>query len=369
MMGHPVMPLGEPFVSEWSNRSGWNKGDYNGRSDRSDLSEKKPLADPFVEEWLKTAATRKPEASPLVQHLTIPEVRSQLMKGAELLSQLGSAHQALRGALSREDAEEWKRLKGKAELDMAAFLEVRERLGAPGLQDNLAKKMARIRSLRDRKKRRLREKKEDWKKSLEKAERVTEEWIKAKEQAALKMKMEKAVHASASGVLEEVKKKKTDVQQLLKLAEALKELRSLRREQSRKKGDAPPIEADEKFQRTQEALVEMLTQQSEVYRREEHALQVLLEEEVLEKMHSHQKEASSHARPQPPALWPHPALPTSDPWPQTTSDPWEACTNFYLCARSSKEAMVAIRSDWDSYISPHGSTLPDLVAPPPDGIL
>ncbi len=30
----------------------------------------------------------------------------------------------------------------------AAFLEVRERLGAPGLQDNLAKKMARIRSLR-----------------------------------------------------------------------------------------------------------------------------------------------------------------------------------------------------------------------------
>ncbi len=40
------------------------------------------------------------------------------MKGAELLSQLGSAHQALRGALSREDAEEWKRMKGKAELDM-----------------------------------------------------------------------------------------------------------------------------------------------------------------------------------------------------------------------------------------------------------
>ncbi len=47
--------------------------------------------------------------------------------------------------------------------------------------------------MQDRKKRRLREKKEDWKKSLEKAERVTEEWIKAKEQAALKMKMVKLV--------------------------------------------------------------------------------------------------------------------------------------------------------------------------------
>lgn len=55
-------------------------------------------------------------------------------------------------------------------------------------------------------------------------------------------------------------------------------------------GDAPPIEADEKFQETHEALVEMLTQQSEVYKREEHALRVLMEEEVMEKMHSHQKE-------------------------------------------------------------------------------
>ena len=55
-------------------------------------------------------------------------------------------------------------------------------------------------------------------------------------------------------------------------------------------GNAPPIEADEKFQETHEALVEMLTRQSEVYEREEHALRVLMEEEVMEKMHSHQKE-------------------------------------------------------------------------------
>ena len=55
-------------------------------------------------------------------------------------------------------------------------------------------------------------------------------------------------------------------------------------------GNAPPIEADEKFQSTHEALVELLTQQVGVYEREEHALRVLMEEEVLEKMQTHQKE-------------------------------------------------------------------------------
>ncbi len=54
-------------------------------------------------------------------------------------------------------------------------------------------------------------------------------------------------------------------------------------------GNAPPIEADEKFASTHEALVELLTQQVGVYEREEHALRVLMEEEVLEKMQSHQE--------------------------------------------------------------------------------
>ncbi len=47
---------------------------------------------------------------------------------------------------------------------------------------------------------------------------------------------EKSVQLSASGVLEEVKKKKTDVQRLLGVADTLKELRSIRREASRKEG-------------------------------------------------------------------------------------------------------------------------------------
>ena len=46
------------------------------------------------------------------------------------------------------------------------------------------------------------------------------------------------MQASASGVLEEVKRKKTDLKSLLDLAETLRELRTLRREASRKKGES-----------------------------------------------------------------------------------------------------------------------------------
>lgn len=44
------------------------------------------------------------------------------------------------------------------------------------------------------------------------------------------------MQSSASGVLEEVKKKKMDIQRLLGVADALKELRTIRRETSRKEG-------------------------------------------------------------------------------------------------------------------------------------
>ena len=49
-------------------------------------------------------------------------------------------------------------------------------------------------------------------------------------------------------------------------------------------GDAPPIEADLKFESTQAALEEMLTRQMGVYEKEEHALRVHMKEEVRDKM-------------------------------------------------------------------------------------
>ena len=51
-------------------------------------------------------------------------------------------------------------------------------------------------------------------------------------------------------------------------------------------GDAPPIEADERFSETWDRLSQLLTQQAVVYEEEEHALRVLMEEEVMEAMAS-----------------------------------------------------------------------------------
>ena len=44
------------------------------------------------------------------------------------------------------------------------------------------------------------------------------------------------------------------------------------------------MEADEKFKDTLDMLLALLRQQAKVYKKEEHALRVLLEEEVKEKM-------------------------------------------------------------------------------------
>ena len=48
--------------------------------------------------------------------------------------------------------------------------------------------------------------------------------------------------------------------------------------------DGPPIEADEKFANTQASLLEMLSQQVGVYEKEDHALRVIMEQEVKDKM-------------------------------------------------------------------------------------
>ena len=51
-------------------------------------------------------------------------------------------------------------------------------------------------------------------------------------------------------------------------------------------GDAPPVEADECFSETWDHLSQLVTQQAVVYEEEEHALRVLMEEEVMEAMAS-----------------------------------------------------------------------------------
>jgi len=67
-------------------------------------------------------------------------------------------------------------------------------------------------------------------------EQITNEWLKKKRQEELKEKTEKSVQSAASGVLGEVKRKQSDIQYHLKLASALRDLRDIRREASRKKG-------------------------------------------------------------------------------------------------------------------------------------
>ena len=67
-------------------------------------------------------------------------------------------------------------------------------------------------------------------------------------------------------------------------------------------GDAPPIEADEHFSETHQSAVDLLSQQSVVYEQEEHALRVLMEEELNEKM-AREKERAGEVPTRLATLW------------------------------------------------------------------
>ena len=56
-------------------------------------------------------------------------------------------------------------------------------------------------------------------------------------------------------------------------------------------GDAPPIEEDERFAATCSSFNTLLTSRASVYESEEHALRVLMKEEVMEKMERSKRQA------------------------------------------------------------------------------
>lgn len=177
------------------------------------------------------------------------------------------------------------------------------------------------------------------------AEQAAAKWLEERRSQELREKTEAAVQKSASGVLGEVKKKMSDIQQNIKLLTVLKELRDLRRDASRKKGDTPPVEEDERFAATYSSLHSILEGQASVYESEEHALRVLMKEEVMEKMEKSKKQAA-------------PTMEDGAARSSPTEEHPMSLSDYYLQAEHSVESLVAIRSDWDQFLSPHGNPVP-----------
>lgn len=292
--------------------------------------------DPFVADWLKIVGAAKKQRCPEHSSLKIPEARSLLHSAMELLSSLRQCHQQLASLDSTDDGSGWRGIMREVLRHKEDLEAVRGRLKSGDSAEHLAKKVDRRRTRRDHVRRVRKERACVAAAKRSQAEAAASSWLEEKRKKELKEKTEKSVQAAASGLLGEVKRKQSEVQLFLKLADALQDLRDSRREANRKKGDAPPIEADERFTSGHTSLLQLLTNQARVYEGEEHALRVLMEEEVAEKMATSVARATADTGPE--------AEREADPLPSLVPfDPLAPFRDYYLQAERGGEPLLIIR--------------------------
>ena len=118
---------------------------------------------------------------------------------------------------------------------------------------------------------------------MNKKDKVCSKWLQEKQEEELRTRLEKAVELEAADSLMDVKKKQQDMKYYKDMLECLKALRELRRTK-RDKGELPPIKEDEKFSQVCIMLDDTLSEYTEVYKKEEHALRVMMSKQVDNEM-------------------------------------------------------------------------------------
>ncbi|KAL5505678.1 hypothetical protein EMCRGX_G007144 [Ephydatia muelleri] len=214
--------------------------------------------------------------------------------------------------------------------------------------DAIAKKLQDTRARRARKRVGVKKRREEVHSRRAQTEQSASQWLEERRSQELRRKTEATVQRLASGVLGEVRRKMSDIQQSTRLLATLKELRDLRRDASRRKG-GDQLECWNSAMHSLSGIEGcfkphsiLLASQGSMYQREEHALSLLMKEEVMEKMERSKKRAVV-------LIWGNSILhstTTSEDKPVESSPSQEhpmTLSEYYLQADQSVDALVAIR--------------------------
>ncbi|XP_011410328.1 PREDICTED: programmed cell death protein 7-like [Amphimedon queenslandica] len=223
----------------------------------------------ILQQWEATLRTRQPHSSrkPKLNELMT------LMKSAEdHVSKLETLHKQLSSSESTPTAAIplWSEVTERRQ-----SLETTLDLFTPQTRRYMKRRLNRY------KRKKLKRKREEEEREREndiKSNKV-QEWFDKKCKEELRARLEKAVEESASDSLTAVKSKKDDVTYYYNLLSSLKDLREHRRSK-RDKGDLPPVEEDEAFTENCVKLESILSKYTEIYKKEEHALRVMMSERV-----------------------------------------------------------------------------------------
>ena len=281
----------------------------------------------ILERWKQTLSSGP--GTRLGMTTTIPEVTMQLKMLLNSLSALKELHSKLSTTQVDGSRKLW--------TEVAEHKDVIERVGK---ELNKRDKLILQRKVRHgRKKREMRKvERENERERVAAKEEACSEWLKRKQSELMRKKLEESVEKEAEGSLGEVRKKKQDLENVTKLLEALKELREHRISSKKWKVDGPHIEADQKFSELCSKIESIVSIHQKVYEEEEYTLKVMMSEQVDAKMTA---QTSDHTH-------------NSDN--NLDSDPLKA---FYYQAEQDMASFLNVRQQWDQYLSPLGSGVPE----------
>ncbi|XP_066151645.1 programmed cell death protein 7 [Euwallacea fornicatus] len=288
--------------------------------------------------------------------MTIHEAKTQLNKCVSLMGSLNKIQQDLQRNVATMSSTEWKQktvdigmIKDEFTRIMCKFdnAEVLKHLKV--CIKNRKKKRINDRKRRDRK---ILEKQEDMEKR-KKLHKEIDHWLNSKKEEVEKVKMEEAMQKDADMVLSEVTKKKYDARKQLSLISALIKLRLVRENVANHRGEKTSPEDKRAFNITTEKLVKMWENSLQVYLKEEQGLKLMLEKTQTEDS----KQARLNKERRLVEEWKTVLFGQVHVVPTNNSTYWAL-----TAAERELETFIAIRKSWDTFlVSPNnenGSKIP-----------
>ncbi|XP_063045639.1 programmed cell death protein 7 [Engraulis encrasicolus] len=361
----------------------WQRGPSEFLSKQKEPLLQPPKPEPLDEEsvqrkqderWLENFLSRRRRVKTCpqtarIQTLSVSQVREDLYGTLKLVSDLSSICQTLKENLENDAL--WTESHSQAVGLMHNIQGKLNVLTDPEAVLSIKKKLSTTLKKRTRARRQKLERLEEEQK---REERLTERhaaidaWRMKRIRQVEEKKREEELKAAADAVLSEVRKKQGDAKKMVDILRALEKLRKLRKEAAARKGVYPEKESDEVFEGHLSRLRSLIGKRTALYGAEEKALRVMLEGEQeeerkrdVEKRQRKEREKLLHKRRQVENMLFGDAIPDDHPL--------LAFQDYYLQAESSLPALVQIRREWDQFLTPDGSAVPQawvLPEPPAD---
>uniref|UniRef100_A0A2A4JLD7 Programmed cell death protein 7 n=1 Tax=Heliothis virescens TaxID=7102 RepID=A0A2A4JLD7_HELVI len=298
------------------------------------------------QEFLKTFENRVPvrELTQVsVKQLSISEVREEIRKMLLILNDLKNREKMLSENISTLSEEEWRSHMKEIEENKASIAKTMSLINGPHL-DMLRKLLAKRSAKRSRLKRvhmeKKKEKEERIKELKERSRKIDENLQKIQDEIN-KAKQEEENKLQADIVLKEVIRKKTDAKKCLTKLDALLKLRKARQNTAAGRGEVVSDSEAAAFNTHIDKLKSLWSKKLSLYEREESDLRAQLKEDSTLvntlKAEAEQNIASNLAK-----------------WREALFGGKMPQVDF----GGNVDKFVAVRSQWDSYISKEGTRLP-----------